>query len=195
MKRGMYLLIIAGLLLCFQGTVFGEARVIYDFEGDVQGWEIPDWSYEQDDYVGETIDVSGDFASCGNESLMLTANFPGGSWKGAIIEVMEYMDWTPYSTISCDVLVPPSAPEGLRAKIILTVGDDWAWTEMSRSEKLIPGEWVTISGNLLPGSMDWKRTNPTDEFRADVRKIDIRIESNKKPEYNGPVFVDNIRVE
>jgi len=195
MKRAMCALIFAGIILACQVLSFAEARVLYDFEAGLQGWEIPDWAYEQEDYVGEALDVSGDFASEGGSSLAVTANFPGGAWKGAIVEVMEYMDWTPYETISCDIFVPADAPTGLKAKIVLTVGDSWKWAEMSRSTKLTPGEWVTITANLLPGSMDWKRLNPTDEFRADVRKIDIRVESNRKPVYNGLFYIDNIKVQ
>lgn len=195
MKKGLITLIIAGLIVSVHAMAFAEGRVLYNFETGVEGWEIPDWAYEQDDYVGESLDVSDEFAAQGKSSLKMVVDFTGGSWRGAVAEVMEYLDWTPYGTLSVDVLVPPDAPVGLRAKLILTVGDDWKWTEMSKSVKLEPGKWVTISANLLPGSMDWKRTNPTDEFRADVRKIDVRVESNRKPIYKGPVYIDNIRVE
>jgi len=195
MKKVLCLLFLTVMVIGVPLMSFGEERVLYDFEDDIEGWEIPDWAYEQDDYVGETIEVSNDFASRGIGSLKLTSNFPGGSWRGSVAEVMEYMDWTPFSTVSVDLFIPPDGPLGLRAKMVLTVGDDWKWTEMSKSIKLKPGEWTTITANLLPGSMDWKRTNPTDEFRADVRKLDIRVESNRKPIYDGPVYIDNIRVE
>ena len=170
---------------------FSEGTVLFGFEDDLGGWEIPDWAYEQDDYVGEELDVSTDIAKDGKSSLKLTVNFPGGRWNGAVAEIMEYFDWTPYSTISCSIYLPEDAPVGLRAKMVLTVSDDWTWTEQSRSTRLKPGEWTTISANLKPGSTDWRRIKPTDEFRADVRKIAIRIESNK-PAYNGPVYIDSV---
>lgn len=195
MKKLLCMLLMAGFILGIGSSAFAAGRIIFDFETGLEGWEIPDWAYEQEDFVGETIEASKDFASTGKSSLKLVANFPGGSWKGAIAEVMEYMDWTAYGKISCDIYIPQSAPAGLRAKLILTVGDDWTWTEMSKSVKLEPGKWVTVSANLMPGSVDWKRTNPTDEFRSDVRKIDVRIESNKKPVYKGPIYIDNMRVE
>ena len=53
------------------------------------------------------------------------------------------------------------------------------------------GVWTHISANLKPGSADWKRTKPTDEFRADVRKIAVRVESSK-PAYSGPIYIDNV---
>ncbi|MDD5439197.1 MAG: hypothetical protein PHS37_03330 [Candidatus Omnitrophica bacterium] len=195
MKRIMCVVLLAAMVLGCQVAAHAAPKVLYDFETDLQGWEIPDWAFEQDDYVGENVSQSKDFASSGKGSMKVVANFAGGAWRGAIVEVMEYMDWTPYKTVSADLYVPADAPVGLRAKLILTVGDDWTWTEMSKTVKLEPGKWVTINANLLPGSMDWKRTNPTDEFRADVRKLDIRVESNKKPVYNGPVYIDNVRVE
>jgi len=166
-------------------------KTLFSFEKDEEGWEIPDWAYEQDDYVGEEIMVSKNAAKEGESSLKLMVNFPGGKWCGAVTEVMEYFDWTPYSGISCDIYLPENAPNGLKAKIILTVSDSWKWTEMSRSYRLAPGKWTHISANLKPGSTDWKRTKLTDEFRADVRKVAIRLESSK-PAYKGPVYIDNI---
>ena len=179
------------MMLVVSGSAFSADKVLFGFEEDAQGWEIPDWAYEQDDYVGEDIARSEDASKEGSASLALTVNFPGKTWRGAVVEVMEYFDWTPYSSISCDMYLPKNAPNGMKAKMVLTVSDSWKWTEMSRSYVLKPGEWTHISANLKPGSNDWKRTKPTDEFRADVRKIAIRIESSK-PVYKGPIYIDNI---
>jgi len=46
----------------------------------------------------------------------------------------------------------------------------------------------------VPGSYDWKRTVPDESFRADVRKIVVRIESNRRPIYKGPVYIDNVKI-
>lgn len=194
MKKLVLLLLTIGLVVGCRMSAFAE-EVLYDFEGGLQGWQIPDWAYEKDDYVGDEVLVSSEYASSGKQSLKLTVDFPGKRWTGGIVEIMEYMDWTPHKYISCDVFIPPGTPDGLKAKIILTVGDGWKWVEMSRSIKLKAGEWTTISADLTPGSMDWKRLAPTDEFRADVRKIDVRIESNNKPQYKGAIYIDNVRVE
>lgn len=183
--------LIAVAILTMTGSAFSADKVLFSFEKDTQGWEIPDWAYEQDDYTGEELMVSQDVAKDGKSSLKLVVAFPGKTWRGAIAEVMEYFDWTPYNRVSCDVYMPENAPPGLKGKLILTVGDSWKWTEMSRSIKLKPGKWVNISANLKPGSEDWKRTKPTDEFRADVRKIAVRFESSR-PEYKGPIYIDNI---
>jgi len=173
------------------GSAFSADKVLFGFERGVEGWEIPDWAYEQDDYVGEEIASSTDVAKEGKKSLNLIVAFPGGRWNGAITEIMEYFDWTPYKTISCDVYLPADAPRGLKANMVLTVGDNWKWTEMSRSFKLVAGEWTHITASLEPGSSDWKRTIVTDEFRADVRKLAIRVSSNKDA-YKGSIYIDNI---
>ena len=65
---------------------------------------------------------------------------------------------------------------------------------MSRSAPLIPGEWTTLTANVEPGSYDWKRVVPDEEFAEDIRKVAIRIEANRKPQYSGTINIDNIRV-
>ena len=185
--------ILAIVSLLSAPAAFSADKVLFSFERDTEGWEIPDWAYEQDDYIAEEVESSSDVAKEGKKSLKVKADFPGGRWRGALTEVMEYFDWTPFGTVSCDIYIPADAPAGLKAKMILTVGDNWKWTEMSRSYKLKPGEWTHVSANLKPGSADWKRTRPTDEFRADVRKIAVRVESNK-PAYKGPIYIDNIKL-
>jgi hypothetical protein len=188
------------LVLAILGVFFGatlvqaEEEVLFNFENDLQGWEIPDWAYEKPDHVQKEINPSDKFASEGTSSLEIDCDFPGGRWTGAIIEIMQYFDWTDYSRLACDVYLPEGAPLGLKGKIILTVGDSWKWVEMSRSFALKPGQWVTMSADLKPGSIDWRRIEVNDAFRQDVRKIDIRVESNNKPAYTGPIYIDNIRV-
>ncbi len=190
------LLAISAALLVFSGAALGFAQqtVLFDFEDGLQGWEIPDWAYEKPDHVQQEINVSNNFASQGESSLEIMVDFPGGRWTGAIIEIMQYFDWTDFSGLACDMYIPEDAPLGLKAKIILTVGDSWKWVEMSRSYALKPGQWVTVEADLKEGSIDWRRVQVDDAFRQDVRKIDIRVESNNRPAYTGPIYIDNIRV-
>ena len=192
-KRFTILLVMIGLLFCAISAQ-AEEEVVFDFEDGIQGWEIPDWAYEKPDHVQNSIEESDRAASNGNMSLMIDTDFPGGSWSGAIVEVMEYFDWSDFSTLACDIFIPEGAPEGLKAKIILTVGDTWKWVEMSRDYSVKPGEWVTMKADLMPGSIDWRRVQVDDSFRRDIRKIDVRIVSNNKPAYTGPIYLDNIRV-
>ncbi len=194
MKKVLTILAILGLF--FIGTVAGaqEETVLFGFENGTEGFEIPDWAYEKPDHVQQDIRSSENFASEGNSSLEIDCEFPGGRWTGAIIEIMQYFDWTDYSALACDVYLPADAPIGLKGKMILTVGDSWKWVEMSRSYNLKPGQWVTMTADLKAGSIDWRRVEVDDAFRQDIRKIDIRVESNNKPAYTGPIYIDNVRV-
>jgi len=194
MKKLLIAVFAIALIGLFTVSARAEEKVLFSFEKDTQNWEVPEWVLEQQDYVAKSVSVSKDVAKDGASSLMLTADFPGKVWTAALVETSEYFDWTPYNEIACDLYLPKDAPTGLKAKIILTVGDDWKFTEMSRSIALVPGEWVTISANIRPGSEDWKKTVVDESFRQDVRKLAIRIECNRQPVYNGPIYIDNIRV-
>jgi hypothetical protein len=194
MKQLTVLVLAIALALSVSGLARAEEKVLFSFEKDTQGWEIPDWALEQEDNAGKSLESSKDVAHEGKGSLKLMASFPGKSWTSAIAEDFEYFDWTPYKEISADIYIPKDAPTGLKVKLILTVGESWKFTEMARSVALVPGEWLTIKANLMTGSEDWKRTVVDDNFRKDVRKIAIRVESNKKPKYDGPIYIDNVKL-
>ena len=172
----------------------GMAKVIFGFESGTQGWGIPDWALEKSDYVGKSVAVTRQGATEGAQALGLVVDFPGGQWNAALAEVEEYFDWTRYQTLSVDVTLPADAPAGLKGKLILTVGESWEWTEMRRSIQLPPGQTTTLTASLASGSEDWKRTVVDDAFRKDVRKLAVRIESNK-PAYQGTFSIDNVRLE
>ncbi|MCX5679467.1 MAG: hypothetical protein NTZ95_02175 [Candidatus Omnitrophica bacterium] len=178
----------------FQISARAEDKVLFGFEKDTQGFEVPEWAMEQEDHVAKNIEVSKDFASEGIQSLKVDCAFPGKVWTAALVEDFEYFDWTPYKAVSVDIYIPKTAPIGLKGKMVFTVGENWKFTEMARSTQLVPGEWVTISASLIPGSEDWKKTIVDDNFRKDVRKLAVRVESNKKPEYTGPIYIDNLRL-
>lgn len=200
MKFKICLVLALGLFLAASMGLCEEkaqaaGKLIFGFEESVPAWEIPNWCLEKEEYVCESFAISTKFAKEGNSSLELMTNFTGAKWTAAYIEVQQIFDWTPYKTLSADVYLPKEAPFGLQAKFILTVGENWSWTEMTRQIKLVPGEWTTVSANLGVGSTDWRKTEVTDAFRSDIRKVGIRIESNMRPTYSGPVYVDNVRVE
>lgn len=200
MRLKVCLLLMLSLILMATGgfceeKVVGAGKVISGFEEKVPSWGIPDWCFEKEEYVGESVALSTKFTKEGQSSLEIMANFPGAKWTAVYVEVEQFFDWTAYKTLSADIYLPKEAPFGLQARFILTVGQDWTWTEMSRLAKLVPGEWTTITADLSPGSTDWRRTQVTNEFRADIRKLGIRIESNMRPVYSGPIYIDNVRVE
>ena len=195
MKR--IICVLSGLLLVL-GMVSnvwaaGE-KLLFSFEKDTESWEIPDWALEKEDHVADSISVSSALASEGKSSLEVKADFPGAKWTGAYVETVEYFDWTAYGTISVDIYLPADAPMGLKGKIILTVGENWEWTEMSKQKALEPGKWTTITANLKLGTTDWKRAAVDDAFRKDVRKLGVRVESNMKPANKGSFYIDNIRL-
>ena len=172
----------------------GDTLTVYDFEAGLQDWAIPDWAKEKDEDVGRVVSTSQEVASHGKGSMQVLADFPGGTWTGAYVEVAMYVtDWSQFSSVSADVYLPANAPSGLQGRFILTTGENWTWTEMNRAIKLEPGKWTMITANLKPGSLDWKFF-PTDAFRKDIRKLGFRVESDKKPVYSGPIYVDNIRL-
>ncbi len=171
-----------------------EERVFYNFETDLHGWEVPVWAKSKTDYVATEAVLSSDAASHGNSSMKVMTDFPGDIWSAGLVEIQHYLDISPYRVISADIYLPADAPVGLKAKLILTVGSNWKFVEMNRSVLLIPGEWTTITASIEPGSYDWKRVVPNEEFAKDVRKIAIRIVSNRKPKYSGPIYIDNVRV-
>lgn len=171
-----------------------DANPLYSFDLSEEGWGVPSWAIDKPEYVAQNVS----HAKVGkNENigcLEIIADFPGDKWTAAIFEVQHFLDLSDYSSLSADIYLPSSAPP-LRGKLILTVGDDWKFTEMSKSFRLNPGEWTKISASLSDESKDWKRTVVTEAFRKDVRKIAIRIESNRPPAYSGPIYVDNVSVK
>lgn len=168
---------------------------LYGFEKDPQGWEIPDWAFEKPDHVARQLGISEFQASEGKYALQVDTNFTGGtSWEGAYVErVVDVSDWSPFKYLSIDVYLPKDAPRGLRAKIILSVGEDWKWTEANKGAPLTPGEWVVLKVDLTSNSANWRRFID-DSFRADIKKVGVRVESYGKIRYQGPIYLDNVKL-
>ncbi len=172
-----------------------KSLLLFDFEGSPQEWAVPDWEKISRDYVCQGLSVSDAAASHGKESLQLLGDFPGaGRWAAVYAErEIRVTDWSAFGALAADVYLPANAPRGLTARIILTVGEQWQWTEQNRPVELAPGQWTTLTVHLQANSMDWKFF-PDETFRKDVRKLGVRIESNKEPTYSGPVFIDCVRL-
>ncbi|HOX09353.1 MAG TPA: hypothetical protein PLV09_01310 [Candidatus Omnitrophota bacterium] len=186
--------ILAVSLLAISGFSHAAGTVLYGFEDDTGGWRVPDWALEKEDHVARDVSVSSDWASEGKKSMKVVSEYISGKWSGAYIEIEDYYDWSAYSKLSVDIYIPKDAPAGLKGKIILTTGEEWKWTEMSKTVPLTPGQVTTVTANLAPGSKDWKNTLVDDNFRKDVRKFGVRVENNKS-EWKGMYYVDNIRLE
>jgi len=171
-----------------------EERIYYGFEEDLSGWEIPAWAESKTDYVAKEVSLSKEVASEGGSSMCVVADFPGDNWTAGLVEIQQYLDLSSYRVISADVYLPADAPIGLKANLVLTFGNNWKFVEMNQSVPLEPGKWTTVTASVEPGSYDWKRVVPDEEFAKDIRKIAVRVVSNRKPKYSGPIYIDNIRV-
>ena len=189
------LFITLGTAVAVSPPAHSAELILYNFERDPQGWEIPDWAYTKKEYVVKQIGVSEFQASEGKYALQIDTDFDGApNWAGAYIErVIDVTDWSPFKYLSVDIYLPKDAPRGLRARVILTVGEDWKWTETNKATLLTPGEWTIIKVDLTPQSMNWRRFID-DEFSSDIRKLGIRVESNGKIAFRGPVYVDNVKL-
>ena len=195
LKIFLILLITINYLAFLSGESYAREIVLYSFEKDPQGWEMPDWALGKTDYIAKQIGISEFHASSGKYTLEVDAEFTGGpKWECAYVErVVDVTDWSPFQYLSVDVMLPKEAPQGLRVRIILTVGEGWKWTEMNRSFPLTPGEWTVVKADLGPDSLCWRRFID-DSFRADVKKMGIRVESNGKIAYKGPIYIDNVKL-
>jgi hypothetical protein len=169
-------------------------KTLHDFENTDDGWGIPAWASEKPDHVASAARPVKGISSSGEYSLEVLSDFPGERWSASLIDIQQYLDLSDHSMISADIFLPREAPSGLRAKMILTVGENWRFVEMARTRALTPGQWTTLTADLSDGSGDWKRTEVNRQFREDVRKIALRVESNRKPRYSGPYYVDNITI-
>ena len=77
--------------VCFSSVSNADGKVVYDFEIDEQGFELPDWTLEQDDMVCDSIEVSSDYVSEGEKSLKCNVAFPGGIWTAALQNVWKIL--------------------------------------------------------------------------------------------------------
>ena len=167
---------------------------LFGFEDGLQGWTIPAWEQTAPDYAGRRLDISREMMSHGLAALVFFVDFTGDRWMGAYVErMMDVTDWRPFRILAADVYLPPEAPAGLKARVILTMGEQWQWTEQNRAVPLEPGQWTTVTVNLTADSLDWSFF-PDDTFRRDIRKIGLRIEAERGTTYRGPVHLDDIRL-
>ena len=196
-NRFLILLIITSLTSINAEIVFAQGKGVYNCERYVRNWKIPEWSTEKDDYISPILALDENFKDDGNSSLKLTVAFEGLDWAAGIVETEGYFDLTIYKAIACDIYLPDYAPKGIDARIAITAGKDWLWLEMKHAVAVSPGRRTRITANLRHGNHTWKNAQGvralTDRLKAAVRKIAIRVESNIV-RYNGPVYIDNIRL-
>jgi len=176
---------------------YSQERMIYNCEQYINGWDIPEWPVSEEDYVSPILAVDENFLEDSFSGLKLTVAFDGDEWSAGMIETTGVFDLTLYKAISCRIYLPESAPRGIMARFIITVGDDYTWMELKRPIALTPGRHTRVKAGLRHGNNGWKTTyggvRIADWMKEDVRKIGIRIESNIV-EYEGPVYINDIRL-
>jgi hypothetical protein len=179
---------------------------VFDFEdGELQGWDIPDWAMEQNDQVSRSLKVTDAKAYEGNYSLELECDFPGDLWTAAVVEFNREIDLTPYSKIMARIYIPKKArAEGFFQARIIFVAGPWWWIEQRHVKLLDLGKWNEIEANLDVTEANqrsyWKRKSKDGTFlknRDNIKKIIIRIEYDASekhagPAYEGPVYIDDI---
>ncbi|RKY42506.1 MAG: hypothetical protein DRP85_02510 [Candidatus Makaraimicrobium thalassicum] len=189
--------IVMPVLFLMPAAACSQQKVIYNCEEYIQSWKIPEWSVGQDDHISPALAIDENFTKEGNASLRLMVAFPGKSWSAGIVETEGFFDLTLHRALLCDLYLPKYAPAGIEARVIIVTGEEYLWLEMDHPVAVTPGRRTTVRANLRRGNHAWKSSEGirrmTDEIKASVCKIAIRIESNIV-EYTGPVYIDNIRL-
>ena len=115
----------------------GEA-VLYDFEQDDDGWGIPAWALNLRDHVAVSSEHSDKYSSLGNWSLRIDSRFPDKQWSASLVEIQHFLNLKNFDIIAADIYFPEtSRSKTLRGKIILTQGNNWDFTEMSRLSSFV----------------------------------------------------------
>jgi len=203
-------ILIIGAISLINGAVFAE-DIRFDFEETAEKWKIPDWAYGQGDHKAVAVEVSPDKASSGNNSLKMMVEFPGDVWTAALVDFQadgeEYMDLSKYESISVDVFLPKKAPrELLKARIIVTAGIGWHFTEMRYPVMLKRGKWNTVKVTIEKEDVEdseWKGRKEKRLFNHvdKIKKIAVRVEYDAAPpfrlgpKYHGPIYIDNLVIK
>jgi len=206
MRNFLITSIILSMLLA-SVQVFAQQKILFGFEKDAEGWQIPDWAFDQADHIGLSSEVTMDQASQGVQSLKVDCDFPGNSWAAAVVEYEQDIDLTGKESISVDIFVPETRAVGfLQARINITA-DLWYYIEMKKPVMLKAGEWTTVEARIdiskSRESAYWKckaKEECVNENLDKIKKIAVRVEydANSRhagPPYNGPIYFDNIVIK
>ena len=124
---------------------------------------------------------SGVQASEGASSLALPVNYVGGGWDQEGIDCVltwpRPWDLSPFATISADVWVPMTG-------ISAGVGFNNPWTP--GPQRMLQAGWNTVTSSILPGGDFGGGVTSANELLVQV--------IGRGAVYNGPVYIDNIRL-
>lgn len=194
MKR---LFLICFFLIFLTTEVFAVKVIHFSFEKSSEGWEIPRWVLKKGDYVGTWLNLKSQLPKRPKPGLELVTNFEGKRWQSAIVEIKKDFNLISYQILLCDLYIPENAPRGISARLILTSGENWLWTEMATPIQLKPGSWTTISADLRFSQKLWRNEKDFQmidrNFKSNIKKIGIRIESDRI-KYTGPIYINNVKI-
>src|SRR5664280_1372591 len=161
--------------------------VVFNFESasqvnPTQNWQ--DGACSAPSWLGSNAGIpsqSSTQASEGTNSLALPVNYVGGGWdQGGIDCALAWprpWDLSPFATVSADVWVPMTG-------ISAGVGFNGPWNP--GPQRMLQAGWNTVTSSILPGGDFGGGVNSASEFLVQV--------IGRGAVYNGPVYIDNIRL-
>ncbi len=158
----------------------GSEALLNSFEDGTEGWTLASyWA------SGKSMDVTGEMATDGSQSLAITASFSGTEWNeaGAYFDPPGGADWSAASQISADVYVPAGADNFL-AQIFDKTGGDWTWAN-SPDIPLTPGAWTTTTADgLTLGALG--------DMSA-LHEYGVKVGTSTTA-FDGQILIDNVRL-
>jgi hypothetical protein len=168
-----------------------DDRLVDGFEDDAAAtrWSLAAWADAGLDESGAVMAVAptASGATEGEAALAVPLRFAGQGYAQAFVSRETSEDLGAAAAVAIDVTVPPDAP-ALGAKIILTLGPGYAWTEPNTAQPLAPGATTTVRLDLA-GAVD----PPVDPaLFADVRGIGLKVDASGAT-WRGAISIDNLR--
>lgn len=166
---------------CVAGRVVGAC---FDFEsGNLDGWQLAQWTAESDGYVRGTIGLSSDYGSRSGRSLRIQAEFQSIGWSAIALELRADVSLADYAAIRAELFAPADSPLSLSVRFVIVAGPNWSWIETRQPLPLEPGTWSVVE---VPLGLDaWRLpeySEAVDErqwvaYVRDVHKIIVRLEA------------------
>lgn len=164
-----------------------ETNLVIDFEdGTTGGWQRG-WG---EGFDGENEPaVSDDLAAAGNTySLRIDTAYGGEGWEEAAIRMYSAEALGSFEKLSFDVYVPSS----FEGTFVLATAMNGEWRELgTTNHDIAAAEKTTINGQ------DYAIISETAAIPADAiqKELVIKLAKNSLVNYEGPIYVDNIRLQ
>ncbi|MGE0710809.1 MAG: hypothetical protein AB7N76_02015 [Planctomycetota bacterium] len=164
-------------------TAWAGPRVLDDFADAAAAeaeWRCADWATAS----------QGGRAHVAGRTLQVPLRFHGGRYEQGYVGRAAHESFAGAGTLELVVRLPAHAPRGLRAKLILLLGEPGRWCEGERATALVPGAAVTarleLAGDLKPA--------PARELLAAVRGYGLKVEADDAV-FLGEVTIEEVRLQ